>query len=53
MHAGSGELPRIFERGEVALVVDGARKVQAIVTKLDLIDLLASRGHNPVTAPSA
>jgi cystathionine beta-synthase len=47
MHAGSGELPRIFERGEVALVVDGERRVQAIVTKLDLIDLLASRTHSP------
>jgi cystathionine beta-synthase len=53
MHAGSGELPRIFERGEVALVVDAERKVQAIVTKLDLIDLLASRTQNRVTAPSA
>jgi cystathionine beta-synthase len=38
----SEELPRIFERGEVALVVDEHRTVLAILTKLDLIDLLAT-----------
>jgi CBS domain containing-hemolysin-like protein len=43
MHASSAELPRIFERGEVAIVVDAERHVQGILTKLDLIELLASR----------
>jgi cystathionine beta-synthase len=41
--ASSGELPRIFERGEVAIVVDDARKVIGIITKLDLIEMLAAR----------
>ena len=50
MHASSSELPRIFDRGEVALVVDEQRQVQALVTKLDLIDLLASR--RPASAPT-
>lgn len=43
MHESAGQLPRIFERGEVALVVDDQRHVQAILTKMDLIDYLASR----------
>jgi len=43
IHANAGELPRIFERGEVALVTDEKRHVLGIVTKLDLIELLASR----------
>ena len=42
LHAGTGELPRIFERGEVAIVVDDDNRVQAILTKLDLIDVLAT-----------
>jgi cystathionine beta-synthase len=41
--ASSSELPRIFERGEVAIVVDDARKVIGIVTKMDLIEMLAAR----------
>jgi CBS domain containing-hemolysin-like protein len=45
MHAGSGELTRIFERGEVAIVVDEENRVQGIITKLDLIELLATRGE--------
>ena len=39
-HASASELPRIFERGEVAIVVDEQKQVQGIVTKLDLIDHL-------------
>ena len=45
MHASSSELPRIFERGEVAIVVDDDRKVIGIVTKMDLIEMLAARKH--------
>jgi cystathionine beta-synthase len=45
MHASSSELPAIFERGEVALVVDGERQVLALLTKMDLIEMLASRGR--------
>ncbi len=41
--ASSSELPRIFERGEVAIVVDDARKVIGIITKMDLIEMLAAR----------
>jgi cystathionine beta-synthase len=40
MHASAQKLPEIFERGEVALVIDDERRIQAIVTKLDLIDYL-------------
>jgi hypothetical protein len=43
MHDPAGELPSIFERGEVALVVDPEQRVQAILTKLDLIEYLAAR----------
>ena len=43
LHAGSGELPRIFERGEVAIVVDENRAVLGILTKMDLIEMLATR----------
>jgi cystathionine beta-synthase len=43
LNANAGELPRIFERGEVALVVDEQRHVLGIITKMDLIELLASR----------
>jgi cystathionine beta-synthase len=43
MHASSSELPRIFEAGEVALVVDDDRKVLALLTKMDLIEMLARR----------
>ena len=47
MHASSSELPRIFDRGEVALVVDDDLHVQALMTKLDLIDILATRTQPP------
>jgi cystathionine beta-synthase len=43
MKATTSDLLRIFERGEVAVVVDGDHRVQAILTKMDLIELLASR----------
>jgi cystathionine beta-synthase len=43
LNASSSELPRIFERGEVAIVIDDARKVTGIVTKMDLIEMLAAR----------
>ena len=45
MHASSSELPRIFERGEIAIVVDEARSVLGIVTKMDLNEMLAMRKH--------
>jgi cystathionine beta-synthase len=43
LNASSSELPRIFERGEVAIVVDDERHVTGILTKLDLIEMLAAR----------
>ncbi|MFK7742048.1 MAG: cystathionine beta-synthase [Planctomycetota bacterium] len=42
-HAAASELPRIFERGEVALVVDHDRRLHGILTKLDLIEHLTKR----------
>ena len=43
LNASSSELPRIFERGEVAIVIDDERCVIGIVTKMDLIEMLAGR----------
>jgi cystathionine beta-synthase len=48
--ASSSELPRIFERGEVAIVCDDERRVLALLTKMDLIELLQSRQHQMPTA---
>jgi cystathionine beta-synthase len=42
-HAPASELPKIFERGEIALVVDESRAVLGIVTKLDLIEHLTRK----------
>ena len=42
-HAEASQLPHIFERGEVALVVDEERNVQGIITKLDLIEHLTRK----------
>lgn len=42
-HDSAGELAHIFERGEVAIVVDEDREVLAILTKIDLINFLANR----------
>ncbi len=42
-HAPASELPRIFERGEVALVVGEGRKVLGLITKLDMIEHLTRR----------
>ena len=42
-HAPASELPRIFERGEVALVVDDTRQLLGILTKLDLIEHLTRK----------
>ncbi len=43
VHAQAAELPGIFERGEVALVVDADRAPIGIVTKMDLIEILTAR----------
>jgi cystathionine beta-synthase len=43
LHASSSDLPRIFERGEVAIVVDDQRHVLGILTKMDLIEMLSAR----------
>jgi cystathionine beta-synthase len=43
LHASSSELPRIFERGEVAIVVDDQRAVIGILTKMDLIEMIARK----------
>ena len=40
MDTDTSELPEIFERGEVAIVVDDA-KVIAVLTKMDLIEMLS------------
>ena len=42
-HAEASQLPHVFERGEVALVVDEERRVQGIITKLDLIEHLTRK----------
>jgi len=45
MNADSSELPRIFDRGEVAIVIGDNGKVERIITKLDLIDYLATQNQ--------
>jgi cystathionine beta-synthase len=45
MHASSSELPRIFERGEVAIIVDDQRSVLGLLTKMDLIEMLSRRAQ--------
>jgi cystathionine beta-synthase len=48
MHDSAGELPHIFERGEVAIVVAHDQSVVTIITKMDLIEFLSSRrGGSP------
>jgi cystathionine beta-synthase len=41
--APASELLAIFERGEVALVIDGDRRLLGLVTKMDLIDIVSGR----------
>jgi cystathionine beta-synthase len=56
MHDSAQLLPDIFERGEVAIVIDEERSVQAVVTKMDLIEFLGIRarlGGFPTQAPKA
>jgi len=43
MHVCSSELPVIFGRGEVAIVVDDDRHVVSVITKMDLIDMISTR----------
>ena len=42
-HDDAEILPQLFERGEVAIVVDEDRRVQAVLTKLDLIEFMSKR----------
>jgi cystathionine beta-synthase len=42
LNATASELPGIFERGEVAIVTDRERHVLGIITKMDVIEMLAS-----------
>ena len=42
-HTSAGELTSIFERGEVAIVLDEEKRVEALLTKIDLINFLANR----------
>ncbi len=51
LHTPASELPRIFERGEVALVVDERRHVLGIITKMDVIEILAARKKATTTPP--
>jgi cystathionine beta-synthase len=42
-HTSASELTGIFERGEVAIIVDESKRVKALLTKIDLINYLANR----------
>ncbi len=42
-HDPASNLPAIFERGEVAIVVDENRSVKSVLTKMDFIDFLSTR----------
>lgn len=39
----AGDLPAIFDRGEVALVVDADHRVETLMTKMDLIEYVAGQ----------
>lgn len=43
MHDEASKLSDVFARGEVAIVIDDERRVLAVLTKMDLIDLVARR----------
>jgi cystathionine beta-synthase len=43
LHEHASELTSIFEKGEVALVVDSDRAPIGIITKMDLIEILTAR----------
>jgi len=49
IHAPAGELLQIFERGDVAIVIDEDKKLLGLVTKMDLIDILAGRRAAPTS----
>jgi cystathionine beta-synthase len=51
INAPAGELLGIFERGEVALVIDGDKRLLGIITKMDLIDIVAGRKGSPRRKP--
>jgi cystathionine beta-synthase len=38
-----GVLPQLFERGEVAIVIDDDRQVTGVLTKLDYIEFISQR----------
>ncbi len=42
-HTSASDLSRIFERGEVAIVIDDEKQVLALLSKIDLINYLAGR----------
>ncbi len=42
-HDHATVLPALFERGEVAIVVDEGRRVNAVLTKMDFIDFVSKR----------
>ncbi len=44
-HESAGQLPAIFDRGEVALIIDEERRPIGLLTKLDLIDYLTKRAE--------
>ncbi len=52
-HTPASDLTAIFERGEVALVVEADQKVVAILTKIDLIEYLARRQGRDRLTPNS
>ena len=52
LHDDATKLPALFERGEVAIVVDDERKVVAVLTKLDFIEVLSRRAKLGTAAKS-
>jgi cystathionine beta-synthase len=51
-HTPASELPEIFGRGEVAIVIDGGQKVLGLLTKIDLVEYLTQTDRlQHTTAP--
>lgn len=51
-HTPASELPEIFGRGEVAIVIDSGQKVLGLLTKIDLVEYLTQTDRlQQTTAP--
>src|SRR5690606_35419762 len=46
LHDDASKLSDVFARGEVAIITDDERRVLAVLTKMDLIEVMAGRRND-------